>query len=211
LREAERTSGRRLLIGVMVVFLATALLAAIDIGADLDHGTSQGHVVAEAAILVVGLLGALLVGRRLLATLRRAHAAVDEARSLAGELAATAAEAARWRTQARELMAGLGEAIDEQFSRWQLSTAEKEVGLLLLKGLSHREIAKARGVAEETARQQARAVYRKAGLTGRHDLAAFFLEDLMLPREGGAVSHEAQGAARRARPADAVDGGPPGS
>ncbi len=39
----------------------------------------------------------------------------------------------------------------------------------------------ARDVTEATARQQARSVYRKAGLTGRHDLAAFFLEDLLLP------------------------------
>ncbi len=38
-----------------------------------------------------------------------------------------------------------------------------------------------RNISEATARQQARAVYRKAGLAGRHDLAAFFLEDLVLP------------------------------
>jgi DNA-binding CsgD family transcriptional regulator len=78
-------------------------------------------------------------------------------------------------------MAGLGAAIDAQFDRWGLSPAEKEVGLLLLKGLSHREVAQARSVTEATARQQARAVYRKAGVSGRADLAAFFLEDLMLP------------------------------
>jgi DNA-binding NarL/FixJ family response regulator len=55
--------------------------------------------------------------------------------------------------------------------------------LLLLKGLSHKEVAKVRSVSEATARQQARAVYKKGGLSGRHDLAAFFLEDLMLPHE----------------------------
>jgi DNA-binding NarL/FixJ family response regulator len=37
-------------------------------------------------------------------------------------------------------------------------------------------------VSETTVRQQARAIYRKAGLSGRHDLAAFFLEDLLGPR-----------------------------
>ncbi len=52
-----------------------------------------------------------------------------------------------------------------------------------MKGLSHKEIAAARDITEATARQQARAVYKKSGLTGRHDLAAFFLEDLLLPRE----------------------------
>jgi len=51
----------------------------------------------------------------------------------------------------------------------------------LLKGLSHREIADIRGVSERTVRQQSRALYRKAGLSGRADLAAYFLEDLLLP------------------------------
>lgn len=35
-----------------------------------------------------------------------------------------------------------------------------------------------------TVRQQARNLYKKAGLSGRHDLAAFFLEDLLTPRKG---------------------------
>jgi DNA-binding NarL/FixJ family response regulator len=66
-----------------------------------------------------------------------------------------------------------------------LSPAEKEVALLLLKGLAHKEIAQARSITEATARQQARAVYKKAGLAGRNDLAAFFLEDLLLPHGAG--------------------------
>ena len=39
-----------------------------------------------------------------------------------------------------------------------------------------------RQVSEATVRQQGRAIYQKAGLRGRHDLAAFFLEDLLDPR-----------------------------
>ncbi|KPK49998.1 MAG: LuxR family transcriptional regulator, partial [Myxococcales bacterium SG8_38_1] len=91
--------------------------------------------------------------------------------------------ASRWRGEVRDLMKGLSAAIDQQFDRWDLTPAEKEVALLLLKGLSHKDIAEVRSVTEATARQQARAVYKKGGLSGRHDLAAFFLEDLMLPME----------------------------
>lgn len=69
-----------------------------------------------------------------------------------------------------------------------MSPAEKEVALLLLKGLSHKDIADVRSVTEATARQQARAVYKKAGLAGRNDLAAFFLEDLLLPHGDGSAS-----------------------
>jgi DNA-binding CsgD family transcriptional regulator len=132
-------------------------------------------------VVVVGLVGSGFIARQLLGRLRRARATEAELRALAGRLKATEADAARWRAEAADLIAGLGSAIDQQFERWSLSPAEKEVALLLLKGLSHKELAEVRSVTEATARQQARAVYKKAGLSGRNDLAAFFLEDLLLP------------------------------
>ncbi len=173
----------KLLAGVLVAFLAVAVLAAIDIFSDLGEGTTLSHVVSEIGVLLVGLIGSILVARRMVLTLRRARAAERDALDLADQLAVSQAEARRWRSDARDLMNGLAAAIDEQFDRWALSPAEKETALLLLKGLSHKEIADVRSVGDATARQQARAVYKKAGLSGRHDLAAFFLEDLMLPIE----------------------------
>jgi DNA-binding NarL/FixJ family response regulator len=89
----------------------------------------------------------------------------------------------RWRSEARDILDGLAKAIDDQFRAWTLTEAESEVALLLLKGLSLKEVAGLRNVSERTVRQQAQAVYRKAGLSGRADLSAFFLEDLMLPTE----------------------------
>jgi DNA-binding CsgD family transcriptional regulator len=175
------TSERRVLTGVLLAFVGVALLAAIDVSADLQEGAAFAHVAAEVGILLVGLLGSIFMARRLVLTLRRARAVEKEALSLAEQLAATRVEANRWRTEARDLVKGLAAAIDQQFDRWNLTPAEKEVALLLLKGLSHKDIAEIRSVTEATARQQARAVYRKGGLSGRHDLAAFFLEDLMLP------------------------------
>jgi len=83
----------------------------------------------------------------------------------------------------RELLKGLGSAIDSQFDRWQLTAAEREMALLMLKGLSHKEIALARDTSERTIRQQAQSIYGKANLSGRAALSAFFLEDLLLPRE----------------------------
>lgn len=177
------TPERRFLFGSLLAFVGVSLLAAFDISADLREGTTMGHVVIEGGILLVALLGAAFMTRRLVLTLRRARATQKEALALVAQLEETRAEADRWRREARDLMRGLGEALDQQFDRWNLTPAEKEVALLLLKGLSLREIANARSVTEATARQQARAVYRKAGLSGRHDLAAFFLEDLMLPIE----------------------------
>ena len=89
----------------------------------------------------------------------------------------------QWRDETRALLKGLGEAIDRQFSTWKLSEAERDVGLLILKGLSLKEIAAARITSERTIRAQARSIYAKAGLSGRAALSAFFLEDLLAPIE----------------------------
>ncbi len=86
-----------------------------------------------------------------------------------------------WRRKASKLLQGLGKVIEEQCAEWQLSPAEQEVTFLLLKGLSLKEIASLRETAERTVRQQASTVYAKAGVAGRAELSAFFLEDLLLP------------------------------
>ena len=87
----------------------------------------------------------------------------------------------QWRDETRVLLNGLGEAIDRQFLAWKLTAAERDVGLLILKGLSLKEIAEVRVTSERTIRAQARSIYGKAGLSGRAALSAFFLEDLLAP------------------------------
>jgi len=72
----------------------------------------------------------------------------------------------------------LAEAIARQFADWGLSRSESEVGRLLLKGLSIREIAAVRNTQEKTVRAQASSLYKKASLEGRHAFAAWFLEDI---------------------------------
>lgn len=158
---------------------AIVLLAGTDVVTDLAGGTTTGHVLLESLVVLAGVLG-LALGLRRVAVLRRNEAVLrEQALQLGTRLAATRAEAARWREESRELVAGLGAAIERQFTRWGLSPAERDVATLLLKGFSHKEIARLRGVGEGTVRQQARSLYRKAGVDGRHDLAAFFLEELL--------------------------------
>ena len=71
------------------------------------------------------------------------------------------------------------EVIQEQFEHWSFSPSEKDVALLLLKGLSFGEIAQIRKTKEKTVRLQATAIYRKSGLNGRHTFAAWFFEDFL--------------------------------
>jgi DNA-binding CsgD family transcriptional regulator len=183
--EQERASDggreKRVIAAVVLLFSAVAILAMVDLVADFGVGTTLGHVLFEGAVVLAGI-GGLALGLRRMRALRRAERqARSSAAELSRRLAVTRAEADRWRTEAKDLLQGLGAAIERQLVRWELTTAETEIGLLLLKGLSHRDIAELRGSSEATVRQQARAVYRKAGVEGRHDLAAFFLEGLIAP------------------------------
>lgn len=90
-------------------------------------------------------------------------------------------EGLQWRNDRSDLIKGLSQGIADQFTKWGLTPAEREVGLLILKGMSYKEIAVMRDVSEKTVRQQAHVIYRKAKLSGRAALSAFFLEDLLLP------------------------------
>lgn len=159
-------------------FILIGLLAAVDIIADLIEGTELLHAIVEIVVFVIAIVSALAIVLRLLRDARESRQLVAE---LTLDIERHQQESIDWKNEAQSLLQGLGAAINNQFERWKLTPSEKEIGLLLLKGLSHKEVASLRGVSEATARQQAGAVYRKAGLTGRHDLAAFFLEELALP------------------------------
>jgi DNA-binding CsgD family transcriptional regulator len=184
LKGLDSTDGRLAWLWILSLAALFALVAGLgwfDVITDLHDGAPLHAVVAEALVLVVGLLGLTWVGARFLVLVRRARSLAQRAEELEARLNDSRREAEEWRHEAADLIAGFSAAIDRQLDRWGLSPAEKEVARLLLKGLSHREVATVRAVGEATVRQQARALYRKAGLTGRNDLAAFFLEDLLGP------------------------------
>ena len=185
-----RTSVRselRANLAIVVVLAILAVSLGIDLVMDLDRRASLFHDFVEGSAIVAAAIGVVLGARRLRAALHEAQDLRERALTLSSTLDTTRREADRWRREAGVLVSGLGAAIEQQFERWGLSAAEREIALLLLKGLEHKEIAELRNVSETTVRQQARSAYRKGGLSGRHDLAAFFLEDLLAPRSAGAA------------------------
>lgn len=178
----------RLLLSALLV--AIAGFGAVDLWLDLPNSPGAAHVVLETTLLLLSL-GAVawLWGSwmRTRASLARTEAAA----------AVQGAERDRWRARAEKLLHGLGEEMDAQLRRWALTPAERETALLLLKGYGHKEIATLLGKSERTVRQQAVAVYRKSGLAGRAELAAFFLEDLLLPVAEAGDDGSADAARRR--------------
>lgn len=172
----------RLLVGL---FLLIALLIGVDVLVDQLEGASPSHIVIEVVVVVAAFLGVSILARDLAAARARTE-------SLARRLTASHRDADRYKEQVADLLRGLGDVIDQQMGEWGLTEAEREVAVLLLKGLSHKEVARARGTSERTARKQALAVYKKGGLDGRAGLSAFFLEDL-LPSRASSPGAEKRG------------------
>jgi len=165
--------------GRLQAILAIALLSII-VGGTIDLIMDQPerwlsfHVVFETLMLA----GALVMATTLWLGWWRSERSAAQLRSA---VASHRAERDAWKASAQAALDGLARAIDEQFRVWRLTPAEREVALMLLKGLGHKEIAALTGRSERTIRQHASVVYDKAALGGRAELAAFFLQDLMLP------------------------------
>ncbi|MFZ1338731.1 MAG: LuxR C-terminal-related transcriptional regulator, partial [Paracoccaceae bacterium] len=159
---ADPRAARRRQTLALAAFLVVQTLAAVffvgDVIGDLRANPASIHFIFEAlvtAALALGVLFGTFALRRTIDLLRAQEAALDVARG------------------------ALGEVIDSQFADWGLTPAERDVGLLALKGLDVAEIADMRGAAQGTVRAQLTRIYSKAGVTGRAQFASWFVEDLL--------------------------------
>ena len=167
----------------MILFVVIALLMATDLTIEFRHGESIALQSFELVIFTSALAGIAFHWWQMAAARRRSARLDVELAQARAEVLRSSEDARRWNAEAQNVLDGLGAAMDRQFDRWGLTPAEREVALLQLKGLRHRAIAELRHTSERTVRQQALSIYRKSGLDGRSDLAAFFLEDLLLPSQ----------------------------
>ncbi len=160
-------------------FLIMLVLAVIVIGNlgdviyDYREGASTAHLLMELSIAIVSfaLIAGLTVG------IWRQNRSNNQ---LKAELAAHAKDGDQALPPAvATARHELALVLKEQFEQWSLTQTEREVAMLLLKGLSFKEIASVRSTMEKTVRQQASSIYRKAGVSGRHAFSAWFIEDLL--------------------------------
>ncbi|TLY92769.1 MAG: hypothetical protein E6K44_04860, partial [Gammaproteobacteria bacterium] len=135
-----------------------------------------GWLLALAAAIVallVALCWQKLAARRREASLGRALLELSQ------QVERRTREALQRSQDAAAVRVGMYTQIEREFARWGLTCAERSVAHLMLKGLRLKDIAGARNTSDRTVRQQAQAIYRKAGLDGRTDLAAYFLESVL--------------------------------
>lgn len=160
---------------IAVILSLIAVLTSIDIYNDYFQGVAFWHIFIESAVALIALVGVYYIMRghfRLQRTLEKEQQFSNELQT----------EALKWKRVSKTYLEGLSAEIDNQLDRWVLTEAEKDVTFLLLKGLSIKEIASLRNTSTKTVRTQTNAVYSKSGLSGRSELSAFFLEDLLLPK-----------------------------
>ena len=160
---------------ILAIALASIIIGGtVDLVMDQPQQWLSFHVVFETLMIA----GAILMATTLwLGWWKSAHSVV----ALQESLEKQRAERDAFKASANAALDGLGRAIDAQFRTWHLTPTEREVALMLLKGYGHKEIAALTSRSERTVRQHAGVVYEKAGLAGRAELAAYFLNDLMLP------------------------------
>lgn len=71
------------------------------------------------------------------------------------------------------------EVLQQHFSQWGLTPAERDVAFFVFKGFSTLEISRFRNTSEGTVKAQTNAIYRKAGVSGRGQLMSIFIDDLL--------------------------------
>lgn len=142
---------------------------------------TEGEDIALADFLIDALALLLLVATSVAAALLAVGAREQrqERQALLEDLDKAKADGAQWRARAEDQLDQFRRAIGEQFDEWEATDAERDVGHLILRGLSHKEIARLRTTSEATVRQQAQSLYRKANLPNKGAFSAYFLDDVL--------------------------------
>ena len=148
------------LAAVIVLQAVTALFFLADVASDLlrDGRLEDIHMLVEAlaAVALTGGVAFLMVElRRVMNRLALLDRSMRAAR---GEMA---------------------EVIDTFFTDWGLTPSERDVALMVLKGIDNETIAQMRGTAPGTVRAQCTSIYGKAGVDGRAQLFSVFMEELL--------------------------------
>ncbi len=156
---------------IAVLFLV-GITSGLDLLWDLSHGAPFSHVFKEALVVVLAIVLIVWI-------LYEQRQQLAQIQKLKTELAQSEQQRGKANSYILSARKQLSEVISKQFDEWNLTQSEKEVGWLLLKGFSLKEIAAIRDTLEKTVRQQASSIYKKSQLSGRHAFSAWFIEDLL--------------------------------
>lgn len=147
-------------LAVIILFQALCALFFIgDVIVDLQGGDGliELHLAIEASVALALVAGVVFLMLELRLVMQRVAAMETGLRAARGEMA---------------------ELVDSFFDQWSLTPSERDVALMILKGIENEAIADMRGTAPGTVRAQSAKIYAKAGVDGRSQLLSVFLEEL---------------------------------
>jgi len=156
----------------LILLLIITITSLTDFIGDFSQGSSKAHLTVETLIITFSLAGMIYLIRNLRTQNRELAQLTQELEISNQQLQDTSENFKAVRTQYSEL-------IRDQFNSWHLTDSEQEIAMLLLKGLSFKEIAAIRSTREKTVRQQASQLYAKTGIKGRYAFSAWFFEDFL--------------------------------
>jgi len=161
LKDNKRFEVRSLVLSFLVIAVSE-LFFLMDVSADLFHIDISipwfDHGVVELVSVISLAVALVIIGRQIRRLVHEHHDARESVKVASGELLTV---------------------IYDKFKHWQLSPSEREIALLLIKGLTAQEIADMRNTRPGTVKSQSSTIYQKAGVRGRSELVAYFVEDLL--------------------------------
>lgn len=158
------------------LFLSIFLFTIFDLETDLIIGNNFYHILVDFTLSSISLTTVSYIAFSVASSRSNTD---NQLNNFKKENATTSAEAKNWQNKVAQLKNGISLEIDHKMKEWNFTDAEKEVALLLLKGLSLKEIAEIRQTSERTVRHQSMAIYSKSNVQGRAELSAYFLEDFL--------------------------------
>lgn len=134
----------------------------MDVTWDLLWPTSINHLadsdILEALVTIALFFGLAFTGNELRQLLTRHNQLEDQIKIASG---------------------AFNEVMETRFKDWSLTSAEREIAILAIKGFSIAEMAELRDTKQGTVKAQCASVYKKADVAGRLQLLSVFLDDLI--------------------------------
>ena len=151
------------------VFLFLLLLVGLDIWSDHQEGAEPEHLLIEFSILLTCACAAFFQLSKWSAFKERNKKHIDGLNQQVSDLEKSLEV---YREEYRD-------GVRKTFETWTLTSAESEVAVFLLKGMSLKEISEVRKSHESTIRSQCTSIYKKSNLSGRSQLSSYFLDGII--------------------------------
>ncbi len=158
---------------IIAMLMIVIIINTADFLKDIQQGDEWLHIGLEILTVCLSIWGIFMLFRMIKS--RR-----EEIAQLNHKVEKVESDLELSHSKLKEIGREYSKYLHKQFDDWGFTPSEKEVALILLKGLSFKEMADVRNTKEKTIRQQASAIYKKSNVSGRHEFAAWFFEDMLV-------------------------------